>query len=156
MDIQDDELIEIWRNFSKFNLKYIMVGGFAVNLHGFSRTTGDIDIWIKDTKANRQALRLVLKELDYADLTQIETIEFIPGWTNFTLNNGVELDVMTHIKGFKQADFDECLEYSSFAKIAGLEVPFLHINQLIEAKKATNRPKDQIDIIELERIRKNR
>jgi hypothetical protein len=156
MDVQDNELIEIWRNFSKFDLKYIMVGGFAVNLHGFSRTTGDIDIWIKDTKINRQSLRKVLKSLGYADLPQLETIDFVPGWTTFVLDNSVELDVMTHISGFKQADFDECFEYSSFAKIAGLEVPFLHINQLIEAKKATNRPKDQIDIIELERIRKSR
>ncbi|MDP5139840.1 MAG: hypothetical protein NWP83_05135 [Spirosomaceae bacterium] len=95
-------------------------------------------------------------ELDYADLPQIETIDFIPGWTTFSLNQGLELDVMTYIQGFEQAQFDECLSYASIAKIKDVEVPFLHINQLIEAKKATNRPKDQIDVIELERIRKNR
>lgn len=33
-------------------------------------------------------------------------------------------------------------------------IPFLHINQLIENKKAVNRPKDQLDVIELEKIRK--
>jgi hypothetical protein len=53
MDIFDEDLIAIWRTFAKNNLKYIMVGGFAVNLHGFNRTTGHIDIWIKDDEENR-------------------------------------------------------------------------------------------------------
>jgi hypothetical protein len=133
-----------------------MVGGFAVNLHGFNRFTGDVDVWIKDTKSNRVAFRKVLNELNYADLPQIETIDFVPGWTTFSLNQGLELDVMTYIKGFEQARFDECFSYASVAKIKDVEVPFLHINQLIEAKKATNRPKDKIDVQELEKIRNSR
>lgn len=156
MDVHDDGLLEIWRIFAQCNLKYIMVGDLAVYLHGFGYATGDVDIWIKDEKANRVAFRKALIELDYADLPQIETIDFIPGWTTFSLNQGLELDVMTYIQGFEQAQFDECLSYASIAKIKDVEVPFLHINQLIEAKKATNRPKDQIDVIELEKIRKNR
>lgn len=53
MDIYDEEIVEVWRAF-KNNLHYIMVGGFAVNLHGFNRTTGDLDIWIKDEPPNRR------------------------------------------------------------------------------------------------------
>ena len=154
MDIYDEEIVEVWRAFKKNNLHYIMVGGFAVNLHGFNRTTGDLDIWIKDEPANREAFRKTLIELDYADLPQIKTIDFIPGWTSFSLNSGLELDVMTFLKGFEKERFDECYKYASIAKIFELEVPFLHINHLIEAKKATFRPKDQIDLIELEKIKK--
>ena len=43
---------------------------------------------------------------------------------------------------------------ASVAEIDGVQVPFLHINQLIANKKAVNRPKDQLDVIELERIQK--
>ena len=43
---------------------------------------------------------------------------------------------------------------AAIADIDGVHVPFLHINQLIANKKAVNRPKDQLDIIELERIQK--
>jgi hypothetical protein len=44
----------------------------------------------------------------------------------------------------------------SIAEIEKVKVPFLHINQLIENKKIINRPKDQIDVIALEQIRKLR
>jgi predicted nucleotidyltransferase len=50
--------------------------------------------------------------------------------------------------------FDESLNMASLADIDGIKVPFLHINQLIANKKAVNRPKDQIDVKELERIKK--
>lgn len=48
MDIFDEELLNFRRSLDKYDVKYIMVGGFAVNLHGFSRLTGDLDIWLKD------------------------------------------------------------------------------------------------------------
>jgi hypothetical protein len=46
------------------------------------------------------------------------------------------------------------MDMASIADIDGVKVPFLHINQLIANKKAVNRPKDQLDVIELERIQK--
>jgi hypothetical protein len=45
---------------------------------------------------------------------------------------------------------------ASLADLEGVEVPFLHINHLIENKKIVNRPKDQVDVIELEKIREIR
>ena len=156
MDTYDEELVALWRSFAKYGLSYIMVGGFAVNLHGFNRTTADIDIWIKDTTKNRGALRKVLIDIGYPDLPQIQTIDFVPGWTTFYLSAGLELDVMTFLSGFEQDTFDDCFKYASIAHIFELEIPFLHINQLLEEKRKTNRPKDQIDVIELEKIKKQR
>jgi hypothetical protein len=156
MDVFDNEIVELWRIFKENKLKFIMVGGFAVNLHGFNRTTGDVDIWIKDEAENRKIFRQVLIDLNYADLPQIHDLDFVPGWTTFLLNNGLELDVMTYLKGFEKEKFDFCLKYASIAKVLELEIPFLNINHLLEAKKATFRPKDQIDIIELEKIKNRR
>ena len=50
----------------------------------------------------------------------------------------------------------ECLKMASIADLEGVEVPFLHINHLIANKKIVNRPKDQVDVTELEKIRKIR
>ncbi len=130
-----------------------MIGGFATALHGFNRTTQDLDIWIKDTPENRKALRQTLKELELGDLEGIETTQFIPGYTSIMLNSGFELDIMTSLKGFDQAKFDKSYEISPTALIDEIPVKFLHINQLIEAKKSSGRPKDLIDIVELEKIR---
>ena len=53
MDIFDDEMLRLWRSLDQNKVRYIMVGGFATNLHGFSRTTADLDLWIDDNEENR-------------------------------------------------------------------------------------------------------
>lgn len=130
-----------------------MVGGFATTFHGFSRVTQDLDIWIKDTAENRKSLRNVIKELEIGDFDSIETIQFIPEYSSIRLNSGIELDIMTYLKGLDQLKFDECYSLAPTADIEGVSVKFLHINQLIEAKKASGRPKDLMDLEELEKIR---
>ena len=156
MDIFDEEVLKLWKSFSTNGLEYIMVGGFATNLHGFSRTTADMDIWIKDNLENRLKLNSALIEFGYGEIPNIEKLEFIPGWTSFKLSSGLELDIMTSLKGFPPSRFDECLQYSSTAALFNIEIKFLHINHLIEAKKATSRGKDLIDIEELEKIIKRK
>ncbi len=153
MDLLDEELLALWKAFEKYEVKFIMVGGFAVNLHGFNRTTADADIWLKNTRENRNSFRKAMAEQGYGDYPMFETMDFIPGWSTFTLNSGIELDLMTSLAGFEETDFDQCFEYASIADIQGTKIPFLHINHLLEEKKAAGRPKDQIDVQELERIR---
>lgn len=87
------------------------------------------------------------------DYESMETIQFVPGWVDFALNNGVRLDIMTSLKGVNLS-FDECLQLAPVAEIDGVMIPFLHINHLIANKKSVNRSKDQIDVIELEKIKK--
>ena len=128
-----------------------MVEGVAVNLHGYSRTTEDIDIWIKDTKANRKQLGLAFAKFGYDEIN-LEDFEFIPGWTDFFIGAGIRLDVLIEMKGLEGYSFEESLQLASIASIENIEVPFLQINQLIANKKAVNRSKDQIDVMELENI----
>ena len=63
------------------------------------------------------------------------------------------MDIMTSMKGVS-LPFEESLKLAPIAEIEGVKVPFLHINQLIDNKKAVNRPKDQADVAELEKIRR--
>ncbi len=156
MDILDDEILKLWQLLNKHEVKYIMIGGFATNLHGFSRTTADIDLWIKDTIENRRQLKLVLNEFELGEFENIETMNFLPGWTSINLSSGFELDIMTEIKGFEKQDFDKCYDISPTAIIQEIPIKFLHINQLIQAKKATARPKDLLDVIELEKLKNKR
>ena len=154
MDIFDEDLLKFWEALNKHNVLYIMVGGFAVNMQGFSRATDDSDLWLKDTVENRQNFRKALSELGYGDYASIETMQFVPGLTQFYETRGLVLGIMTSMKGLEKLSFEECYDLAKKADLNGLIVPFLHINHLIANKKAVNRPKDQIDVIELERIRK--
>jgi hypothetical protein len=133
-----------------------MVGGVATIFHGYSRMTEDIDIWIKDTVENRRSLRTAFREYGMGDFFMIERLQIVPGWTYFHLNNGIRLDLMINVKGLEDLGFDSCLEVASVAEIYDVKVPFLHLNHLLSAKKAANRPKDQLDITYLEQIRQIR
>ena len=151
MDIMDESLLGFWKTLNSFGVKYIMVGGVAVNLHGFSRMTKDIDIWINDTKENRIKLGLAFAQFGYEDLN-LEDFQFIPGQTGFNIGSGLSLYVLIRMVGLEGYSFEECLEMASIAEIEGVSIPFLQINQLIANKKAVNRSKDQVDVIELENI----
>ena len=58
------------------------------------------------------------------------------------------------MKGLEDKAFDECFEHARVADLDGVKVPFLHINDLLANKKAVARPKDQLDILKLEKIKK--
>jgi hypothetical protein len=153
MDIYNEEFLKFWSGLNNNNVEYIMVGGVATSLNGYQRTTDDIDVWVKDSLENRKRLRKAFYDYWGIDFFMIETMQIIPGWTDFNLNNGIQLDIMLDMKGLEQYSFDECFQVASKADIDGVIVPFLHINHLIQNKKAVNRPKDQIDVIYLEKIK---
>ena len=152
MDIFDKQILKFWAAMQNAKVKYIMVGGYATNLHGYQRFTGDMDIWIEDTVENRKRLREAFIQCGMGDFDMLERMQFVPGWTEFYLINGLRLDILVNMKGLEEYSFDECLEIASIADIDNIQIPFLHINQLIANKKAVNRPKDKQDVIELERI----
>lgn len=150
----NSQIIEIWKYFSLNNVKYLTIGGFAVNIYGYSRNTGDIDIFIEDSLENRQNLRAALKQLGIGDFKNIITMQFIPGWTDITLNFNLRLDIMTSVKGLESNSFDQLLEKAYITEINEIPVYFIDYENLIIAKKAANRPKDILDIEELEKINK--
>jgi hypothetical protein len=152
MDILDEELLGLWESLSKNEVQYIMVGGFAAIMHGISRITQDVDIWIKDTPDNRFRLRKTINELGLGDYESFENIDFIPGWTTIYLGLGLELDIMTNLKLFPQTSFDDCYQKAYKAIINDISIPFLHITHLMEEKVANSRPKDLLDLEELKRI----
>ena len=153
MDIVDEELLNFWKCLNECNVQYIMVGGFATNLHGYSRFTADVDIWIKDNKENRTSLIKALEMSEKFSFKTIETMEFVPGWSSIFIASGIELYIMTRLKSFEQEQFDNSLKMASVADIHGVMVPFLHINQLIEEKKNVARYKDLEDVEALEKIK---
>ena len=51
-NIFNDDFQDFLKSLNEYNVEYILVGGYSVILHGYSRTTGDMDIWVKKTKEN--------------------------------------------------------------------------------------------------------
>lgn len=147
-----EQIIDVWKYLSENNVNYLTIGGFAVNIYGYGRNTGDIDIFIEDTIVNREHLRNAIKQMGLGDYESISTMQFIPGWTDFTLNFNFRLDIMTSVKGLEDQSFSTLLEKANIIDIKGIPVFFIDYKNLIIAKKAANRPKDLLDIEELEKL----
>lgn len=153
MDILDEEILQLWTCLNQNQVKYIMVGGFAVNFHGYGRITADVDLWLEDSLENRRNFRKAISQTGIGDFEQLETLDFVPGWTSLNLASGLELDIMTNLSGFEKHDFEGCFKIAQRATINEIEVVFLHINHLIHEKRICGRPKDLLDLEELKKIR---
>lgn len=146
------QIIDVWKYLSENNVNYLTIGGFAVNIYGYGRNIGDIDIFIEDSIANRSNLRNAIKQIGLGDFESINTMQFIPDLTDFTLNINFRLDIMTSVKGLENQPFAVLLEKANIIDIDGIAVFFIDYDNLIISKKATNRLKDQLDIEELEKL----
>lgn len=150
------EILNIWKKLNDNNVRYLTIGGLAVNIYGYTRNTGDIDILIDDTSQNRKNLRKAFTDIGIGDFDEIETMQFVAGFTDFTIAYGMRLDVMTSIKGLENESFESLLKTATIVTLKKIPVYFLDYDNLIKAKKATNRPKDLLDIEELEKLNGNK
>ena len=56
LNIFNDDFKEFIESLNNFDVEYILIGGYAVVLHGYNRTTGDLDIWVNPTETNYRKL----------------------------------------------------------------------------------------------------
>jgi len=146
------EVFEIWKNFDLEKLEYIIIGGFAVNIYGYNRNTGDMNVFFKDTLENRLKLNKALKASKLIEFPNVETMQFIPGYTDVNIGFGMRLDLMTSVKGLEDISFDELFNNATVVEITGVKVNFIDYENLIKSKFAANRIKDILDIEELNKV----
>lgn len=153
-DKESAEMLQLLSVFQKHSVDYLIVGGFAVNRYGYNRTTGDLDIYLRDTKQNRKNLIEAIDEMGYGRYDMLLDMPIIAGYCEIMMDDGMYADLMTDIPGLEKENYDEYLNMATVDVVQGFEIKFLHYNHLLENKKATNRPKDRLDVEELKRINK--
>ncbi len=128
------------------DVAYILVGGYSVILHGYSRTTGDMDIWVKPSIENYDRLKKAFAHFGMSvfDMTA-ERFLAAEHYDVFTFGRPpVCIDILTQVKG---VEFDAAFARSEWFEISeNLSVRSLRLSDLIEAKKAAARPKDLDDL----------
>jgi len=126
-------------------VKYLLVGGYAVILHGYARTTGDLDIWVEQTSLNYSHLRNAFDQFGMSvfEMTE-ENFLSHPEWEVFTFGEPpVAIDLMTKVKGL---EFESCYQQSVLFEEGEFKIRTLDINGLILSKKVAARPKDLNDL----------
>ena len=141
------DFLDIIRALSAAEVRFLVVGAYAVNLYTDPRATGDLDIWVEPTVENANRLMQALSEFG-APLDAVTEADFsTPG---VTLQIGVpprRVDILTEISG---VHFDEAWSEHTVEPFGTGTAPFLGKSAIIKNKKATGRPKDLADLDRLE------
>lgn len=145
---------EVLKAFNEFQVDYIIVGGYAVIFHGYGRTTGDLDVWVKPEKANKDNLLSAFKNLELSDELNayISELDFTKPFAVKLGDEPLQIDVFNAITGVKYSEAEKNSIAYQFSD--DLEVQFIHLDDLITNKILAGRLKDQADVEELQRIKK--
>ncbi len=131
------KFIELMTVLHKNDVDYILIGGMAINLHGFARNTEDIDIFINPTKENvkrfRESLYNVFRDNDIDEIT-IEELKKYP-IIRYGTEYGFSIDVISQIG---EKFFFKDLNY--IIKILdGIEIKYADLETLYKLKENTYR-----------------
>ncbi len=144
-NIFNDDFRDFLKSLNNNKVNYILVGGYSVILHGYSRTTGDMDIWVERTKENYIKISKAFSDfgMPLFDMS-IENFLNHPNWDVFTFGKPpAAIDIMVNIKGL---DFSIAFTNAVFFSDEDLSIRTINKDDLIKAKMAANRSKDQNDL----------
>jgi predicted nucleotidyltransferase len=128
-------------------VRYLVVGGYAVALHGHPRYTKDIDIWIELSEANAARLVEALREFGFGSLG-LEVADFLVADQIIQLGYPPNrIDLITSLEG---VDFETCYEVRVEVEIDDVTVNFIDLENLKQNKKATGRLQDLADLENLQ------
>jgi len=120
----------------------MVVGAYAMAVHGYPRATGDIDIWVETNIENSRKIYACIKQFG-APLSDISEQTFTEKGIVFQIGTAPRrIDIITRIDG---VDFSEAYTAKKVIEVEGLRIPFLSKEDLIKNKLATGREKDRLD-----------
>lgn len=152
----DSNILNFLELCNKYNVKMLMVGGGAVNFHGFQRHSADVDFWLDTSKENMDKLILVLQKMGYELNDFPENVKAQE--QNISLKfspTSISIELITRFS--VNRSFDEAYIESEIVQVNGqpfLKWHVLNLDDLIISKVKAGRPKDLLDIQELQRINK--
>jgi len=134
------------KSLTEAKVDYLIVGGYAVGIHGHPRYTGDMDIWINQ---NQENAKRVIEAIDYFGFSSLGiTVDdlLVPKNVIQMGNPPLRIDILTEIDG---VGFEDCFPNKKVVTIAGLQFNFISYKDLIKNKLASGRAKDLDDVSNL-------
>ncbi len=143
----NQDYLELLRDLSAAEARFLVVGAFALAIHARPRATGDLDLWVEATPENAarvyRALRAFgapLADLKEADLTQSGVVYQIGMAPR-------RVDILTSLTGLT---FAEAWASRVHGRLGEFACDFIGRDALIRNKRAVGRPRDLADLADLE------
>jgi predicted nucleotidyltransferase len=143
MDTPYEKLLE---SLARAEVKFIVVGGVAVALNGFVRTTDDVDILIERSSDNIDRLLSALTSFGEGHARELSSADFGEAEGAVRVVEDFPLDIFTLMRGHSYGDLIGDVRQTA---IHGTTIDFLNAEGLIRLKQDSEREKDQIDIVAL-------
>ncbi len=139
----NQDFVDLLRAFGAHDVRFMVVGAYALGVHGRPRATGDLDVWIEATPAN--AVRVIEALADFgAPLADVAVADFAQPGIVFQMGLPPgRIDVLTQITGVAFADAWPNRVRAAFGPV---EVDVIGREAFIANKRATGRAKDLGDI----------
>lgn len=129
-------------------VEFIVVGAYALAVHGYPRATGDIDIWVNPEESNAERVYRALARFG-APMGGIREEDFRQKGIIFQIGIAPRrIDILTDIDG---VGFDEAYRDKIIIDIENLKIPVLSIEMMIRNKTASGRKKDLLDAEHLQK-----
>lgn len=123
-------------------VKFLIVGAYALAVYGYPRATGDIDIWVEASSENSRRIFSALTSFG-SPTSGLTENTFIQKGIIFQIGVAPRrIDLITYIDG---VDFNNAYPSRTTIVVEGLNLPFISKENLIKNKKSTGRDKDLVD-----------
>jgi hypothetical protein len=153
MDILNNEFLLFLQCAAKNNLRYLLIGGYAVNYYGYNRHTADMDIWLAPENKNRDAFIGTLLCMKYAaeEVAPLKEEDFTLPFVGSINAGDAVVDVLTFVH--RSIPFENAEKKKEVFEIQpGILLHIVPYETLKEMKLLTHREKDMFDIARLEEI----
>ncbi|MEQ9105000.1 MAG: hypothetical protein RIE53_09890 [Rhodothermales bacterium] len=128
-------------------VRFLVVGGYAVAFHGHPRYTKDIDLWVDFNPENARRLMDALREFGFGS-TDLTEADFVAPDRVVQLGYPPNrIDLLTSLKG---VEFDSCYQEKVEVVVDDVSVPFINLDRLKQNKRALGRHQDWADLENLE------
>jgi predicted nucleotidyltransferase len=128
-------------------VRYLIVGGYAVAFHGHPRYTKDLDVWIERSSKNARRLMRALEDFGFGSVGLEETDFLEPKQIIQLGRPPLRIDLLTSLTGVA---FEECYNEREALDVEGVQLSFIGLERLRANKRATGRYQDLADLENLE------
>ncbi|MBI4903584.1 MAG: nucleotidyltransferase [Acidobacteria bacterium] len=135
---------EFLKLFNDHHVDYLLIGGYAVNYHGYPRATADIDLWIGVSPENAERVATAIREFGFAKASP-ELFQELGNVVRMG-QPPIRIEVLNAVSGVQ---FHECFERGTVVDLDGIPVRIISLPDLKANKKASGRAKDLADLEEL-------
>ena len=126
--------------------RYLVLGGYAVNFHGYHRNTKDIDVWIAIDPENAERVSIALQHFGFPASRVPPSRFLVKGIIHAFGREPLRVDILSDPSG---VEFEECFARRVETTLDGIRVAFISLDDLRTNKRASGRPKDLADVVEL-------